>query len=147
MRKRTASHQARFEDLARRLRDSNAGQLFGIELEDAGEGRAVLSLRVDAKHKQVHGVVHGGIIASLADTAGGFASYMTVSAGTRIATVEMKINFLEAVKGGTLTAAAQVLRRGKTFTVVDCDVRDAKQLLVAKALMTFAIIPARSSKT
>ena len=126
-------------ELARRLRESNAGKFFGFELEAAEEGRAVLRMRVRSAHKQVHGVVHGGIVAALADTAGGLATYMVVPRGTRIATVEMKINFLEPVDRGTLVAEARVLRRGKHFAVVDGDVRDSRGRLVAKALMTFAI--------
>jgi uncharacterized protein (TIGR00369 family) len=126
-------------ELARRLRESNAGKLFGFEMEAAEPGRAVVRMRVRTRHKQVHGVVHGGIVAALADTAGGLAGYMTVPRATRLATVEMKINFLEAVERGTLTAEARVLRRGRNFIIVDCDVWNADRKWVAKALMTFAI--------
>ncbi len=128
------------KELARRLRESNAGRLFGFELNAAETGRAVLRMRVRPRHRQVHGVVHGGILAAFADTAGGLASYMVLPRGTRIATVEMKINFLEAVDRGTLLAEARVLRRGRNFIVVDCDIRDAAEQLVAKSLMTFGIV-------
>jgi uncharacterized protein (TIGR00369 family) len=128
-------------ELAQRLRQSNAGRLFGFELEAAEGGRAVLRMQVSAKHKQVHRVVHGGILAALADTAGGLASYTVVPRGTRIATLEMKINYLEAVDRGTLMAEARVLRKGRNFIVVDCDVLDADGRLAAKALMTFSIGP------
>lgn len=126
-------------ELARRLRESNAGKLFGFELEAAEAGRALLRMQVRPRHKQVHGVVHGGILAALADTAGGLATYMVVPRGTRVATVEMKINFLEPVDKGTIVAEARVLRRGRNFAVVDCEIRDAPGRLVAKALMTFAM--------
>jgi len=125
------------KELARRLRKSNAGTLFGFELQSARRGRAALRMRVRAKHKQVHQVVHGGVIAALADTAGGMATYMSVPRGSRVATLEMKINFLEPVDRGTIVADARVLRRGRNFTVVDCDVRAGRRL-VAKALMTFS---------
>ncbi|MBI3668942.1 MAG: PaaI family thioesterase [Acidobacteria bacterium] len=128
-------------ELARRLRQSSVSRLFGFELEAAEGGRAVLRMRVTAKHKQVHRVVHGGILAALADTAGGLASYTVVPRGTRMATVEMKINYLEAVDRGVLVAEARVLRKGRNFIVVDCDVVDADGRLAAKALMTFSIGP------
>ncbi len=127
------------QELTRRLRESEAAKQFGFELEAAEPGRAVVRMRVRPRHKQVHGVVHGGILAALADTAGGVATYMVVPRGTRVATVEMKINYLEPVDRGTVTAVARVLRRGKNFTVVDCEVTDADGQLAAKALMTFAI--------
>ena len=135
-RARLAQHE-----LKQRLRESNAGTLFGFELEAAEAGRAVLRMRVRPRHKQVHGVVHGGILAALADTAGGLATYMVVPRGTRLATLEMKINYLEAVDRGTIVAEARVLRRGKNFAVVECEVLDAGRRLVAKALMTFSIGP------
>ncbi len=127
------------QELARRLRQSNVPRQFGFELEAAEPGRAVLRMRVASKHKQVHGVVHGGILAALADTAGGLATYMVVPRGTRLATVEMKINYLEPVHQGTVKAEARVLRKGRNFAVVDCDVTDATGRLAAKALITFAI--------
>ncbi len=128
-------------ELARRLQASNTARQFGFVLAAAGPGRAVLRMRVGARHKQVHGVVHGGVLAALADTAGGFATYMTVPRGTRVATVEMKMNYLEPVEKGTVTAEARVLRRGKNLAVVDCDLREDNGQLVGKALMTFSIGP------
>lgn len=129
------------KELARRLADSNTARQFGFRLDAAEVGRAVLRMRVRERHKQTHGVVHGGVLAALADTAGGLATYMVVPRGTRIATVEMKINYLEAVAKGTLIAEARVIRRGKHLAIVDCDVRDEKGKLVAKSLMTFSIGP------
>ncbi len=133
--------RARFveREINRSLRKSPWGKFFGFELQAVGEGRAVVQMRVAHKHKQVHRVVHGGILAALADTAGGLASYTVVPRGTRLATIEMKINYLEAVHKGTVTADARVLRRGRNFTVVECDVEDGQGRLAAKALMTFAI--------
>lgn len=126
-------------EFARRLRESNTGRLFGFELEAAEAGRAVLAMRVRPKHRQVHGVVHGGVLAALADTAAGIAVYMTVPRGTRVATIEMKINYLEPVEKGTVVAEARVLRCGQTTAVAECELREGPQRLVAKALLTFSI--------
>jgi uncharacterized protein (TIGR00369 family) len=126
-------------ELARRLDQSNPARQFGFRLEAAEPGRAVVRMRVLARHKQVHGVVHGGVLASLADTAGGLATYMLLPRGARVATVEMKMNYLEPVDRGTVLAEARVLRRGKYLSIVDCEVRDDRGKLVGKALMTFSI--------
>ena len=126
-------------EFARRIRDSNSGRLFGFQLESAEPGRAVILMHVRPKHRQVHGVVHGGILAALADTAAGVACYMLLPRGTRLATIEMKINYLEPVEKGTILAEARVLRKGRTTAVAECDVRDTSGLLVAKALLTFSI--------
>ena len=114
---------------------------MGFRLLKASRGRVLLRFRVDSRHLQVHGVVHGGVLAALADTAGGLASYMACPVGTRVATVEMKINYLEGVERGSITADARVVRIGRHLSVVDCDVTDNLGRLVAKALMTFFVGP------
>jgi uncharacterized protein (TIGR00369 family) len=127
-------------ELASRLRNSAPGQLFGYELDSIGDGKAVMSLRVMDRHKQIHGVVHGGILASLADTAGAMAAYPMLPKGTRLATVEMSINYLEAVDRGPIIAEARVLRIGRSLAVAECEVKDADGKLAAKAMLTFAIM-------
>jgi len=133
-------------ELRERLRNTNTAKQFGFELVEASPGRAILSMRVDERHKQLHGVVHGGVLAALADTAGGLASYMSMPRGTRIATIEMKINYLEGVEAGSVEADAQVVRIGKHLAVVDCDIRDGNRRLVGKALMTFFVGPFRKNR-
>jgi uncharacterized protein (TIGR00369 family) len=131
-------------DLARvqeRLRHSNPVNHFGFQLARAERGRVIFRMPVLEKHKQIHRVVHGGVLATLADTAGGFAAFLAAPAGSRVVTIEMKINFLEGVEHGEVRADARVLRQGKTTSVVDCDVTDADGRLVSKALMTFAVLP------
>lgn len=129
-------------DLARadeRLRHSHPVNHFGFHLVRAERGRAVFRMRVLDLHEQVHRVVHGGVLAMLADTAGGFASFLAAPVGSRVATIEMKINFMEAVADGEIEADARVLRLGRTTSVVDCNVTDQEGRLVAKALMTFSV--------
>jgi len=130
-------------DLARaqeRLRHSNPINYFGFQLARADRGRVVFRMPVLEKHKQIHRVVHGGVLATLADTAGGFAAFLAAPKGSRVATIEMKINFLEAVGDGEIKADARVLRLGKTTCVVDCEVTDQTGRLVSKSLMTFSVL-------
>jgi uncharacterized protein (TIGR00369 family) len=142
---KAAGHPAIVE-LRRRLLESNTTKQFGFSLDEAEPGRVVLRMRVGKRHKQVHGVVHGGVLAALADTAGGLASYMACPPGTRVATIEMKINYLESVEAGSVTADARVVRIGRHIAVVDCDVRDDRGRLVSKALMTFFVGPFQKNR-
>jgi uncharacterized protein (TIGR00369 family) len=120
----------------RHFKRSRAIKMFGFDLESAGQGRAVLRMDVRSRHKQLNAVVHGGILAAMADTAGAIAAYTTVPKGTAIATVELKVNYLEAIPGGRVRAVARVLRTGRNFVVTECDIFDRKGL-AAKALLTF----------
>ena len=127
-------------ELATRLTASTTSRQFGFTLREAGPEAVVIGMRVAKRHLQVHGVVHGGILAALADTAGGLSIYFHLPHGSRVATVEMKINYLETVASGEVLARARVLRLGKNLGVVDCDITDDAKRLVGKALMTFAVI-------
>jgi len=146
MKSRGKLSKAVFARASERLRYSNPINHFGFVLEKAERGRAVFRMPVLELHKQIHRVVHGGVLAMLADTAGGFAAFLAAPVGTRVVTIEMKINFLEAVADGEIWADARVLRQGKSTSVVDCDVTDRDGRLVSKALMTFAIIPPKPDR-
>jgi acyl-CoA thioesterase len=125
-----------FKAAARRgLRGSQAIQLLGFSLDAIDVGRA--TLRLGPRHTQLNGVVHGGILAALADTAGAMAAHTVIPQRTALATIELKINYLEPVPGGRVRAEARVLRAGRNFVVAECEIFDARGKLAAKALLTF----------
>jgi acyl-CoA thioesterase len=134
------SDPALVEEIEKRLSKSGTVKQMGFTVEEAEPGRVVLKMHVKPHHKQVHGVVHGGVLATLADTAGGMATHTTGLDTPRSATIEMKINYLEAVDHGDVIAEARVVRRGRHIAVIDCDVHNDRRL-VAKALMTFYVGP------
>ena len=121
----------------RHLKQSRAIGMFGFVLDAVSPGRAVLRLDAKARHKQLNDVVHGGVLAALADTTAAIAAYTTVPKGVALATIELKINYLEGVPGGRIRAEARVLRAGRNFVVTECEIFDAKGALAAKALLTF----------
>jgi len=138
MRKKLAKVSPKLMAATRRhLKKSRAATMLGFDLEAVSRGRAILRLDARQHHKQLNDVVHGGILAALADTAGAIAAYTTVPAGVALATIELKINYLEAVPGGRIRAEARVLRTGRNFVVTECDIFDRKGTLAAKALLTY----------
>jgi uncharacterized protein (TIGR00369 family) len=89
------------------------------------------------------GVLHGGVLMSLADAAGGVCAFLNLPAGaTGTATIESKTNFLGAVREGTVTARARPLHIGKTTIVVETDVLDATDRRVARTIQTQAVLAA-----
>jgi uncharacterized protein (TIGR00369 family) len=126
------------EIVRRRMKESRSTELLGFEVESVQIGRAIFRLDVRARHKQIHGVVHGGILAALADTAAAIAAYTTIEKGTELSTLELKINYMEPVPGGRVKADARVLRAGRNFIVAECEIFNEDGGLAAKALMTFA---------
>ena len=90
------------------------------------------------------GLLHGGAVMALADTAGGalaFANLPEGAAGT--STIESKTNFLRGVRSGTVRAQARVLHAGGTTIVVETEVRDDAGKLVAKTTQTQAVLRPR----
>ena len=82
------------------------------------------------------GTLHGGIYCDLADAAMGFAYAATLGEGETFTTVELKINFLGAVRKATMTAEARVVKAGRTLGYVECDVKDQAGRLIARAAST-----------
>jgi len=86
------------------------------------------------------GVLHGGVLMALADSAGGVCAFLNLPAGGATATIESKTNFLGAVREGTVTARARPLHIGKTTIVVETDLFDASGRRVARTMQTQAIL-------
>ena len=126
------------ELVRQRMKESKSTELLGFDVESVHNGRAVFRLDVRPSHKQIHGVVHGGIIAALADTTAAIAAYTAVPAGIELATLELKINYLEPVPGGRVKADARVLRAGRNFIVTECEIFNESGSMAAKALLTFS---------
>ena len=112
------------------------GRLLGFVLKSIEPGGAVFEMQVDERHHNPLGTLHGGIYCDLADAAMGYAYGATLGEGESFTTIELKINFLRAVRKTTLTAEAKVVKAGSTLGYVECDVKDQTGKLVAKAAST-----------
>jgi uncharacterized protein (TIGR00369 family) len=111
--------------------------LLGIELGEVERGAATLHLRVRDELKQNHGVVHGGVTASLIDTASAFAVLTLLEPDQGTTTVDLTIHYLRPLLTGRATARARVLRGGRRVLVVSVDVLDESEALIVTALTTY----------
>ena len=112
------------------------GRLLGFVLKSIEPGRAVFEMEVDERHHNPMGTLHGGIYCDLADAAMGYAYASTLGEGEAFTTIELKINFLRAVRKATLTAEAKVVKAGSAVGYVECDVKDQTGKLVARVAST-----------
>ena len=111
--------------------------LLGIELDDVSPGTAKLGLNVRKELTQNHGVVHGGAIASLIDTAMAFAIISLIGPKEKVTTVDLTISYLRPLTTGRITATAKVRRAGKRLFVVSADVFADDGTLASTALSTY----------
>ena len=110
--------------------------LVGFRCTDVEPGRAVVTFEAGSQHTNPMGTVHGGILCDVADAAMGMAYAATLDEGETFTTLELKINFLKPVRSGRLVATARVVKGGRTVGLVECDVADDKDRLVARASST-----------
>ena len=112
------------------------GRLPGLKLLQAENGMAVIEFVADERHANPAGTLHGGVLSGVADAAMGMAYYTTLAADESLATLELKLNFIRPVWKATLRANARVVHAGRVVGVVECDILDERQRLVARASST-----------
>src|SRR5690349_10987813 len=96
--------------------------LFGAQLVEARDGRAVVEVPYREDLTQQHGYFHGGVVTAIADTASGYAAYTTMPEDSSVLSVEFKINLMNPAAGERLRAEARVHKAGRTLVVVGATV-------------------------
>ena len=112
-------------------------KLVGLEMGQIRNGEATLHLAVRDELKQNQGVMHGGAVASLIDTASAFAVITQLEPNERVTTTDLTIHYLRPIVSGRLTAMARVIRGGRRLFVLSVEVMDDQQKLVATAVTTY----------
>ena len=130
-----------------RVRLSKFSALMGFEVVKLSNGGAILTVTTGDRHRQIHNVMHGGVIAALADTAAAIAAYTVVPPGTEVVTIELKINYFRPVIDGTVEARARIVNGGKTVVYLECDVTSVPDgKLIAKATSTCLVLRGDQAK-
>lgn len=112
-------------------------KFLGLELGEVASGEATIHLTVRNELKQNQGVVHGGAIASLIDTASAFALLTHIDIHERVTTTDLTIHYLRPITEGRMTAAAHIVRAGRRLFVLSVEVRNDGNVLVATAVTTY----------
>ena len=110
----------------------------GVRIEEHGDGRSRCTLLLQEHHSNSAGIVHGGALFTLADTAMGAALYTTLKPTQICATIETKINYFKPVVGGTVVCTSEVISRGRTVANVEASLHSGA-VLMAKAYGSFSI--------
>jgi uncharacterized protein (TIGR00369 family) len=116
---------------------------LGARLGRVRPGEVDVELDVGPQHLNLFGTMHGGLIATLADTATGLAMLTTLEAGTTHLTTSLGVTFLAPGRAGTVTARGRVLKHGRRFGYAEADVVDDAGDLLARATATFMVLPER----
>lgn len=113
---------------------------LGIEVFEHGPALVRSRLAWDESLCTLGGVMHGGVLMALADSTGAVCAFLNLPEGAQATTtVESKTNFLRAIRSGHAVASARPLHAGRSFIVVETEIRDDAGELVAKVTQTQAV--------
>jgi uncharacterized protein (TIGR00369 family) len=121
-------------------------ETIGADLSHVQPGAVEIALPYRADLTQQHGFIHAGIVATILDSACGYAAFSFMPVDVAVLTVEYKINMLRPAKGDRLVARARVVRSRKTLTVCAGDViaqAGDQENIVATMLATVMAVPQR----
>jgi uncharacterized protein (TIGR00369 family) len=128
---------AQFKRIHNAIKTVPFARFLGLELEEVAAGTATLAVNIRKELTQNQGVVHGGAIASLIDTATAFAIISLLDPKEKVSTVDLTISYLRPATGGRLKAVATVVRAGRRLFVVSAEVFDKQGKLITTALSTY----------
>jgi len=139
-------------DYERRVRESyrrqTALETIGATLTRVEPGLVEIHMPFNARLAQQNGFMHAGIIATIVDTACGYAACTLAPADANVLTVEFKANFMAPARGELFVAIARVMRAGKTLAVCQGEVRaravGGGEVLVAAMMATIMVLRERS---
>ncbi|WP_134220473.1 PaaI family thioesterase [Pelotomaculum sp. FP] len=112
-------------------------QLVGFRVTDVEEGKGTIEFEATKSHANPTGTLHGGILCVIGDSAMGLAYASALELDESFVTLELKINYLRPVWEGKLLATGRIVQKGKTIGLVEFDIIDDKEKLVARGSGTF----------
>jgi acyl-CoA thioesterase len=131
--------EGEFEQLMEVTNNSPYYRLLGMKVIEINEGESRIQMPFKQDLTHPYRIVHGGAIASLADSAVAMALISLVELRDRITTIEFKINFFAPVNKGELKAHAKIIHKGSKTAVGDVEVKNEEGKLVAKGIATYSI--------
>ncbi len=130
------------EELKTRVGSSPFHQWAGMDLISVGDGQAEVALTLQPQHFNPQGIVHGGMIAAIADTAIGLALRSMLKPGFTHRTAQLNVHFVSKGEGSRIVGRGRSVHLGQRMGYGEAEVVDAGGRLLARASATFIVLPA-----
>jgi uncharacterized protein (TIGR00369 family) len=134
-----AADEGMLEDLRDRLAASPFHAWAGMEVVDASAGEVTIAMRVEDRHVNLQGFVHGGMLAILADTACGLSIRSAMEAGRLHVTADLDIHFLAPAKPGRILGRGKAVKIGRSLAFAEASIEDDDGRLLARAQSRFSV--------
>ena len=131
------------EELKRLVKNSPYPRHMAMVLDDIEVDRSIVAIQLADCHLQPFGIVHGGVIATLIDTATFWAAFLRLPEDAGLVNVDLKLNYLQPVVDGRLSAEGTCMRPGRSIAYAEAAVRDEKGALVAHGTSTLMVLPGK----
>lgn len=112
-------------------------KMIGMQLVSMRPGEAVIKIEMRDELRQPHGLLHGGVTATLIDTAMAFAVITRLTEDEKASTIDLTVHYLRPHTEGTFTCTAKVVRAGKRIFTLAADVENEQGKLIATAVSTY----------
>ena len=114
-----------------------------MELVSISVDQAVVKLNTEQCHLQPFGIVHGGVLATLVDTATFWSVFLRLPEDAGLVNIDLKLNYLKSISTGMLTAQGRCIRAGRTINYAEASVKDKKGNLIAHGTSTLMVLPGK----
>lgn len=136
-----AVNPAYIEELKSVVKNSPYPRHLAMELAHIAFDTAEIALHLAEFHLQPFGIVHGGVFATLIDTATFWSSFLRLPEDSGLVNVDLKLNYLQPVIAGRLTAKGVCLRHGRSICYAEARVVDNTDTLIAHGTSTLMVLP------
>jgi uncharacterized protein (TIGR00369 family) len=113
-------------------------QLVSISVDEA-----VVKLKTEQCHLQPFGIVHGGVLATLVDTATFWSVFLRLPEDAGLVNIDLKLNYLKSISTGLMTAQGRCIRAGRTINYAEASVKDKEGNLIAHGTSTLMVLPGK----
>ena len=113
---------------------------MAMKLTDMDFDMATVELELDNNHLQPFGIVHGGVIATLIDTATFWSVFMRIPENAGLVNIDLKLNYLKSVVSGQLRAEGRRIRDGRSISYSEAKVFDGSGDLIAHGTSTLMVL-------
>lgn len=119
------------------LHNNDFAKMIGMRLVDMRPMEATLEIEMRDELRQPHGLLHGGVTATLVDTAMAFAVITILKREEKASTVDLSVHYLRPHLEGRISCTARVIKAGKRLLTVSAEVINEQGKLIATALSTY----------
>ena len=114
-----------------------------MELVSISVDQSVVKLKTEQCHLQPFGIVHGGVLATLIDTATFWSVFLRLPEDAGLVNIDLKLNYLKSVSTGAMTAQGRCIRAGRSINYAEAGVKDKKGNIRAHGTSTLVVLPGK----